>query len=328
MGLATRMQTGTAAGLSSFIYGKTASMLFLDAVLIGTAALLCALFCLLLFKEFTLVCFDADYATTQGWPTGRLDFMMMTLVVVVTVIGLQAVGLILVVALLIIPPSAARFWTYRLGRMMWLAGLFGALSGLLGSTLSALMANLPAGAVIVLTAAAIFTFSLFFGSARGLLRTMLERLRLQRKIFRENLLRELYEWQEANRGLPAGGAAAGPTIPEILASRSWPPALLKRQLRTLRAQKLIGTTAAGDPIVLTAAGMTAARGVVRKHRLWETYLITHADIAPGQVDWGADRIEHVLDEELIAKLERLLPDAGEKELLQSPHELTPTGGGS
>jgi manganese/zinc/iron transport system permease protein len=165
MGLATRMETGTAAGLSSFIYGKTASMLFFDAVLIGATALVSAIVCIVLFKEFALICFDSNYAATQGWPVARLDFLMMTLVVIVTVIGLQAVGLILVVALLIIPPSAARFWTHRLRTMVVLSGIFGALSGLLGSTFSALMANLPAGAVIVIMAAVVFLFSLTFGSA-------------------------------------------------------------------------------------------------------------------------------------------------------------------
>jgi manganese/zinc/iron transport system permease protein len=99
MGMATRMDAGNAAGLSSFIYGKTASMLFSDALLIAITALVAAIACLAFFKEFSLICFDADYGRTQGWPVTRLDLLMMTLVVLVTVIGLQAVGLILVVAL-------------------------------------------------------------------------------------------------------------------------------------------------------------------------------------------------------------------------------------
>ena len=122
MGMATRMDAGNAAGLSSFIYGKTASMLFSDALLIAVAALIATIACILFFKEFSLICFDADYGSTQGWPVGRLDFFMMALVVLVTVIGLQAVGLILVVALLIIPAAAARFWTFRLPKMLWLSG--------------------------------------------------------------------------------------------------------------------------------------------------------------------------------------------------------------
>lgn len=326
MGIATRMASGNAAGLNSFIYGKTASMLFLDAVLIAAAALASAVFCILFFKEFALICFDGEYAASQGWPVTRLDFLMMSLAVVVTVIGLQAVGLILVVALLIIPPAAARFWTHNLRRMLWLSGLFGAVSGLVGSGISALMANLPAGAVIVLTASTVFLVSMVLGSARGLLKTGLERYRLKRKIARENLLRALYEWIESCSGSQTPDACLFRSVPfgVMQARRSWTAGLLRRTLAGLEAEGLVRR----DPpesCVLTAEGLGAARHVVRKHRLWEAYLITHADIAPGQVDWGADEIEHILDPEMIRTLEKMLPAAPGDALPESPHPITQGG---
>jgi manganese/zinc/iron transport system permease protein len=316
MGMATRMDAGNAAGLSSFIYGKTASMLFSDALLIAVTALVAAAVCLLFFKEFALVCFDADYGVTQGWPVGRLDFLMMALVVLVTVIGLQAVGLILVVALLIIPAAAARFWTFRLRSMLWLSGLFGGLSGFFGSGVSALMANLPAGAVIVLSASLLFLISLIFGSARGLLRLGLGRLNLRRKIMDENLLRDLHEWQEA-KSSPRG---EDPTIEQLLLRRAWSPAALRYTLKRLFRQGLISYES-GRVVALTETGREAAREVVRRHRLWETYLITHADVAPGMVDLSADRIEHVLEPDLIRQLEAALIEPDDKALPRSPHAL-------
>lgn len=316
MGMATRMDAGNAAGLSSFIYGKTASMLFSDALLIAAAAAVAAVACLLFFKEFALVCFDADFGTTQGWPVGRLDFFMMALVVLVTVIGLQAVGLILVVALLIIPAASARFWTLRLRSMLWLSGMFGALSGFVGSGISALMANLPAGAVIVLTASLFFLVSLIFGSARGLLRLGLDRLRLRRKIMDENLLRDLHEWSEA----ASDGAVGGPRVDALLRRRAWVPAALRRTIsRLTRHGKL--QAGQGSSLRLTESGRQAAREVVRRHRLWETYLITHADVAAGMVDLSADRIEHVLEPELIRQLEAKLSGEIETDLPASPHAL-------
>lgn len=317
MGMATRMDAGNAAGLSSFIYGKTASMLFFDALLIAVTALVAALACILFFKEFALVCFDADYGMTQGWPVGRLDFIMMALVVLVTVIGLQAVGLILVVALLIIPASAARFWTFRLHTMLGLSGLFGALSGFVGSGVSALMANLPAGAVIVLAATLFFMISLVFGSARGMLRLGTDRLRLRRKIMNENLLRDLHEWSETTSGRNGDGAL----IQDLLRRRAWAAVSLKNTIRRLTRQRMIRQEDQGA-ILLTAAGKEAAREVVRRHRLWETYLITHADVAPGMVDLSADRIEHVLEPELIRKLEATLDRSEDKTPPPSPHSLT------
>ncbi|BBO90611.1 iron chelate uptake ABC transporter family permease subunit [Desulfosarcina ovata] len=316
MGMATRMDAGNAAGLSSFIYGKTASMLFSDALLIAVTAFVAALACLLFFKEFSLICFDADYGRTQGWPVTRLDFLMMALVVLVTVIGLQAVGLILVVALLIIPAASARFWTHRLRTLLWLSGLFGALSGFLGSGISALMANLPAGAVIVLAASFFFLVSLFFGSARGLLRLGIDRQRLQRKIMNENLLRDLHEWDET----AANNEKQAPRAGILMRRRAWTSPSLKRTLRRLNRQGLIRQPSDGT-IRLTDTGREAAQEIVRRHRLWETYLITHADVAPGMVDLSADRIEHVLEPELISRLETLL-DAGKGHAPPpSPHKL-------
>lgn len=328
MGIATRMSTGNAAGLSSFIYGKTASMLFFDAMLITMAALTAIVFCVLFFKEFSLICFDADYGATQGWPVTRLDFLMMTLVVVVTVIGLQAVGLILVVALLIIPAAAARFWTFNLHSMLWLSGLFGALSGMLGSGFSALMANLPAGAVIVLTASVIFLFSMTFGSARGLFKLLTERIKLRKKIIKENLLRDLYEWFECAANKTAGPVSIaikphvmGPKVKELLPQRSWSQKGLDRAVGRLRASGDISVDGAENRIVFTDQGIQAANEVVRKHRLWEAYLISHADVAAGMVDLSADRIEHVLDEEIIRQLEKLFPQTSPLDLPKSPHNL-------
>jgi manganese/zinc/iron transport system permease protein len=303
-------------------------MLLFDAVLIGLTALASAVVCIVFFKEFTIVCFDSDYAASQGWPVVRLDFFMMTLVVIVTVIGLQAVGLILVVALLIIPPAAARFWTHGLRVMLLLSGIFGALSGMLGAGISALMANLPAGAVIVLTASLIFVLSLVFGAERGLVKLMLEKRRLRIKITRENILREVYECLEVNRAAesaadpPALTVAAPIRFSRLMQMRSWSAGHLKRGLKRLQADGLM-TEVQQAIYQLTPAGIDAASQVTRKHRLWEAYLITHADIATGQVDWGADEIEHILDSEMIAKLEKTLPTPSAASMPPSPHSLEP-----
>ena len=326
MGLATRMETGNAAGLSSFIYGKTASMLFFDAMLIALTALVSILFCILFFKEFALICFDADFGATQGWPVARLDFLMMSIVVVVTVIGLQAVGLILVVALLIIPASSARFWTFNLKHMLWLSGVFGAVSGMFGSGFSALMANLPAGAVIVLTASVIFLFSMVFGTARGILKLFYERFKLRRRITEENLLRDIYEWFESADHVEGDQPATTvsesplPRLKDLLRHRSWSLRHLQRAIRRMQSAGLIETDETGR-LQFTHEGNQTAREVVRKHRLWEAYLISHADVAPAMVDLSADRIEHILDQEIIGKLEMLFPDISTKNLPDSPHAI-------
>jgi manganese/zinc/iron transport system permease protein len=322
LGIIQTMRQGNAAGLESFIYGKTASMLTADAVGIAVAAAVVAVVCALLFKEFGLICFDPSYAASQGWPVVFLDMVLMGLVVTVTVIGLQAVGLILIIALLIIPPAAARFWTDHLLPMVGVSAAIGGASGLLGAALSALTPRLPAGAVIVVVAAVFFTLSMLVGPARGVLVRWFHHRRLKRTVARQHLLRALYESGEASN--QASGTTPAPTSWQRLQSaRSWSTGHLRHTLAAATTQGLVQTV---NPkcYQLTPAGLTEAARVIRNHRLWEIYLITHADIAPSHVDRDADQIEHVLGTQMVQKLESLLrPRYSHLAAVPpSPHEIT------
>src|SRR5690606_17689023 len=127
-------------------------------------------------------------------------------VTAVTVVGLQAVGLILVIALLITPAAAARFWTDRLGMLLVLAAVIGSISGWMGASISALLPRLPAGAIIVSVAAAIFLVSLLLGPRRGLLARWRRHVQLQRQVGRQNLLRACYELVEEGSGFGVQGS--------------------------------------------------------------------------------------------------------------------------
>jgi len=299
LGVIQTMPQGSAAGLHSFIYGKTASMIRSDLWMILAAAAIIALACLVLYKELTLLCFDEGFAAAQGWPVVVLDVALMATVTGVTVIGLQAVGLILVIALLIIPPAAARFWTDRLGRIVLLSALFGAAGGWAGASASAMVANLPAGAVIVLAVASLFFASMLFGSARGVVPRLVRQHGLATRIVRQHLLRAIWEQHERH---PNAAASRD----DLLAVRSWTPARLDRELARASRDGLVAADDGGW--TLTAVGRQHAARVVRNHRLWELFLITHAEIAPSHVDRDADQIEHVLAPEMIRELEAIVDD--------------------
>ncbi|HKK17692.1 MAG TPA: iron chelate uptake ABC transporter family permease subunit, partial [Opitutales bacterium] len=103
LGLIQEIPEGSAAGLESFIYGKTASMVKGDFQVLIAVTVSVLLLSILLFKEFRLLCFDENFASAQGWPVRWLDVLLLGLVTLVTVAGLQAVGLILIIAFLITP---------------------------------------------------------------------------------------------------------------------------------------------------------------------------------------------------------------------------------
>ena len=295
--------TGDQGGVGKFIYGQTAAMTAVEAGSIGVVALAVVLASLALFKEFRLVCFDPEFAHAQGWPVNRIDLLMMALVVAVTVIGMRAVGLILVIALIIIPAAAARFWTERLAPMAVLAALIGGCSGYLGAAASAVLPNFPAGAVIVLVAGALFVLSLLFAPARGVLAAAWRQARLRLAIATQHVLRATYECLE--RGTATDAPVA---IGALRSLRSWPRTWLATVLWLLRWRGLIEARPGG--FVLTPAGSAEALRITRNHRLWEQFLVAHAELAPSHVDHSADLVEHVLSPEMVAELERQLSHLG------------------
>ncbi len=313
LGVAQQMRTGHSAGLEGFIYGKAASMGVLDAQLIGAAGLISTAVCVLLFKELKLLCFDEAFAGSRGYPVVFLDIVLMVLVVTVTLVGLQAVGLILMVALLVIPAAAARFWTERMSMMAAISAAFGALSALVGAGLSAVFPRLPSGAMIVLVATAGFLFSMFLGPARGVIVRMVRQWQIEAKIQRHHLLRAVYELLEA-RGTAREVQATGETplvlVSDLLSMRSWSPRELGSCLRRSQAKGLVSRTSL-EQVRLTAQGFQEAEKLTYDHRLWELFLTHYADVAPAQVDRAADAIEHVLDPDMIAELESLLPQRAE-----------------
>ena len=324
LGVIQKMPEGSAAGLESFIYGKTASMVMSDfqiLVLVTFCVITCSL---LLFKELRLLCFDENFAAALGWPVKYLDILLLALITAVMVAGLQAVGLILIIAFLITPAAAARFWTNQLDRMLLLSAIIGAASGWLGASLSACFPRLPAGAVIVLVAALFFVVSMLIGTERGVMIRFLRQSQLKKRMGRQHLLRALYEILE-------GGCFTEElnirTVPfrQIRGRRTWSDRQLRCYIRRAYNEGLVEAPNKTDTILLTETGLAEAEQVTRNHRLWEMYLIEYADVATSRVDRDADMVEHILGEKMVTLLESKLQTYRTVGSLvpQSPHPIHP-----
>lgn len=134
---------------------------------IGLAAAVLAVLAAL-FKELQVSIFDPVMAAAYGLPVARIHRVLMLLLTVVTVIALQTVGVVLVVAMLITPAATAHLLTDRLGRMVLLAAAIGAAEAVVGLYLS-FRFDLPSGAVIVLVGAVVFAAVLVVAPRHGLL---------------------------------------------------------------------------------------------------------------------------------------------------------------
>lgn len=159
--------------LDRYLFGQAANLRESDLWVIGGVGALALAVLALVWKELKLLSFDPDYAASVGMPVRWLDLLLTTLTVVAVVIGLKAVGVVLMTALLVAPAAAARQWTNRLGVMVLLAAAFGALSGAGGTFLAHYLgdrykAGVPTGPTIVLMATTLVLVSLFLGTARGL----------------------------------------------------------------------------------------------------------------------------------------------------------------
>ena len=268
------LETGRQAGISSYLVGSTAGMLRAEAETIAIAALLTGVAIFLLRRPFILVCFDQDYAAVRGVSVRATDLALMGLLLAVTVIGLRVAGLVLIVALTIIPPVAARFWTDRPEPMALAAALIGALAAYLGAVISSLDRGLPTGALIVLVAFALFVASLLFSPRRGLLAGGVQRRRFQVRVHERQGLLALARGEPIYDGL------------------------------TLKVLRRNGHISADG--VATAKGRGAAAEAVHDEARWALYRSLYPEEAAGAAHQGVASIRTVLPPDTVADLDQRL----------------------
>lgn len=185
-----RLPGGNQAGIGRFIFGQASAMRTGDAwAMLGAAVLVAA--CAAAFaRPLRAVCFDEPFARAVGLRAGLVDALALTAVGVVVAMGLQAAGALLVVAMLIVPATSARFWTDRFGALLALAGAIGAASAWLGAAWSASFPDTPTGPAIVLAGAACFVVSALLAPRRGIVADAVRRARARRAILAMTALPE------------------------------------------------------------------------------------------------------------------------------------------
>ena len=180
------------AGLNNFLFGQAATLLQRDVIVMAIFGGAAILLMLLFWKELKLLSFDRDFGASLGYPMQWLEILITSLLVIAIVIGLQAVGVVLMSAMVVAPAASARQWTDRLGLMVALAALFGAIAGVSGTLISGMGACLSTGPVIVLCITLIVLISLTLAPNRGLLWNRIARRRSRRRLQTEQVLSNLY----------------------------------------------------------------------------------------------------------------------------------------
>jgi ABC-type Mn2+/Zn2+ transport system permease subunit len=175
-------QPGSSRDLSAFLVGSILTVTPGDVAATVVGGGLVVLVLAALHKELVASAFDPAGSAALGYPVRRLDVLVLAAVTVTMATTIPATGTLLSVALLTVPALTARLWTDRIGPMMAVAAVAGALSGLLGLAASTLW-RIAAGGAIGLAAAALFTVSLAVTAVRSAPATtpgVAGRLRLRR----------------------------------------------------------------------------------------------------------------------------------------------------
>ncbi len=262
--------------------------------------LLSAAFVKLFFKELAISAFDPALATSLGFNASVMHYLLMVFVAGAVVASFEAVGSILVIAMIICPAATARYFTDRLNVQIALSLVFAAVPGVGGYVLGAFGPqwlgfehSVNAAGMMTVVAGGLLFSSAVFSPRYGVLSRELRRMKLAVQVYREDILAMLYRIDEgtvAYRDVSSDDAldAVGRNL------------LSKAALRQLRNDGHVSGTP--DNLRLTEIGKQRAGGLLRSHRLWESFLVDKAGIDPGHVHESAERLEHFTEPELSERL--------------------------
>lgn len=168
-----QMPEGNHAGLDAFLFGKAAAMLPADLYLFAAVDAVLVGVIWLLYPYLKLFCFDPDFAASAGLPMRALSFILSTLTVLAVAAGIQAVGVVLMAALLITPAAAGRYLSKRLSGMIAVSVVLGTLSAVLGTAISYSAPAMPTGPWIVVVVTFFAVLAFLFAPNKGLFPIML-----------------------------------------------------------------------------------------------------------------------------------------------------------
>jgi zinc transport system permease protein len=168
------LSPGYGVDLMSYLFGSILSVPNPDIWYMLFLAVFVILVALIFYKELMAMSYDEEFASVIGIPVRILHFTLLGLISLAVVMIIRVVGLILVIALLTIPPYIAEKYTVSLGKMMVFSSLLGILFTLAGLWFSYAY-DLSSGATIIMAAGVAFFLSMAADSVRARVKPMREK---------------------------------------------------------------------------------------------------------------------------------------------------------
>jgi len=155
--------SGSQAGLANYIFGQAAYMLKEDVIIIFSVSIVSILLFLIFFKEIKIHVFDDAYAETLGIKKNIISVLIIIITMLLIAAGLKAVGVVLISSMLITPGVIGMQWSKRYENVLIIAAISGALSALIGTSVSTLVKGMSTGPSIILCMTVIAFLSVLCG---------------------------------------------------------------------------------------------------------------------------------------------------------------------
>lgn len=265
------------------------------------AALLAAI--IAFYKQLLVTTFDPQLAQSLGMRPRVVRTAMLAALSLTVVGAFSSVGAVLVVGLLVAPPATAYLLTDRLPRMLAWASFCGVASAVVGYHV-AYWLEVTAAGTMVCVAGLWFALAFLFAPREGVISRSLRQVWLRLRTGHENIARLLLKLG----AVPAGSTV---TVADLAQAGHRPIAVVRGIVQQLKWRGWIEITEdRSGGIRLSQRGQEQARRLDRAHRLWEAYLVERVGVAHDHVHPTAEDIEHLLDDQLIARLDDALGHPG------------------
>lgn len=304
------------SGLDHYIFGNAAAMTPEDSLVFGSISLIVLAVVFWHFFSLKAVVFNQDFAHSIGINTRWIEALISFITILSISVGIKAVGIVMMSALLIIPPTAARFWTDDLSKMLLVSGVFGAVSGWLGAFVSYSYSSMPTGPWTIVIISIIAFISMLFAPKKGVVFQRWTKLLVKRRMNEENLLKTAVQLEVRGQGKLFNRRS-------ISARQFFDQRLWNRTIKRLKRKGLVKRVHTG--FTLSTEGRAIGAEIDRRHKIWEIYLQRRMQMSVHLVHDEADTMEHFLTPEIEAEILKELGLCSRFNPLLEIHELVPEG---
>jgi manganese/zinc/iron transport system permease protein len=288
------------SGVQHLIMGKAAAMLPSEVYVLGGLFILALMLATVLFRSLWLFCFDPEFAQSSGMPMRQTEWLLNLWVALVVTASIRSIGMVLTAALLITPAAIGHFITFKPKQMIGISMFSAGIAGALAAWWSAYQPGISTGAAMVVLLSLLAFFALMAWPKRGYLSRYWIGLVEKRRWTQENILKELWK----SNGLSDQELAFRCGISDS---------------KSLRIKRIMGKKGLiaheKGRWMLSSLGLEKASSVVRRHRLWESYLHERLHLPTDHLHDNAEIVEHLLTDELEGRLEAILSKPE-----QDPHQ--------